>query len=124
MNGDTLDGPVLNSPSVKTEKCLTLDSIQQSNKNIFVTLRASPSVSSDKHSNESGFLRISFPSGRGANSYYCNQCAQDGSLYECLLLFASGVPRDLFSMLFECSIETGVGKTSVCSLEVPYRSAP
>ena len=49
-NEDTLDGPVLGSPAVSPEKCLQLDTIQQSNKNIFVTLRASPFVSSDRHS--------------------------------------------------------------------------
>lgn len=34
-----------------------------------------------------------------------------------------GVPREVFSMLFECSTETGAGRTSVCSLQVPYKSS-
>lgn len=123
-NQDTLDGDSSPPPTAAAKNCLTLDTIQQSNKNIFVTLKASPAVSVDKHSSESEFIRISFPSGRGANSYYCNQCSQDGTLYECLLLFASGVPKEVFSMLFECSTESGTGRTSVCSLQVPYKSSP
>ena len=124
-NQDTLDGGSPPPTAVAAAKnCLALDTIQQSKKNIFVTLKASSAVAVDKHSSESGFIRISFPSGRGANSYYCNQSSEDGTRYECLLLFASGVPREVFSMLFECSTETGAGRTSVCSLQVPYKSSP
>lgn len=116
---DTLSDDV---PTNRMKDCLTLQSIQQSNKNIFVTLKASPSVTQDQKSAEAGFMKISFSDGRGASSYYCNQCHDDKTAYDCLLLFASGVPRELFTMRFECSVSSGRQTHEICRLSVPYQS--
>jgi len=96
--------------------------IQQSNNNVFVTLQASVAVLQDNKSTESGFIKIKFPDTSVPISYYCNPCPKDPSLYECLLLFATGLPSTLFTMTFSTSdIQTSQGSKQ-CRLSVPYKS--
>ncbi len=86
------------------QNCLTLDSIQQSNKNLFVKLKGSGVVLSDRGSNDRNFIRIVFEEGKAANSYYCNRCSVESEYYQCLLLFATNVPRGSFSLRFQSTL--------------------
>lgn len=89
-----------------------MDTIQQSNKNLFVKLKASAVVLGDQRSNDKNFIRIVFEDGsKAANSYYCNRCIVESEYYECLLLFAANVPRGSFSMRFQSTLSN---KSRVC----------
>jgi hypothetical protein len=114
--GDSLD----DEPQQLPEGCLKVVSLQQSNKNIFVTFQASQTIFQDQDSSESGFLKVTFPDTQTPVSYYCNRCPQDDSLFECLLLFATGLPSQLFTMRFGCKVAAASG-AKTCQLEVPYR---
>ena len=83
--------------------------IQQSNKNVFVTLQAQPEIYLSSKSNEPGFIKINFPNISKPVSYYCNKCVRDETLFECLILFASGLPSSMFTMNFSCEVELPTG---------------
>ena len=95
--------------------------IQQSNNNVFITLQASAEVLQDRKASESNFIRIIFPDTSVPISYYCNLSSKDETLFECLLLFAAGLPASLMTFQFRCDVGTSSGAKQ-CHLSIPYKS--
>ena len=121
--GDILGGDNLStlSPSFMPKNCLQMTDIQQSNRNVFITLQASPEVYQAKDSDEPGFIDIVFPNISVPVSYYCNRCTRDKTIFECLLLFASGLPSGMFSMQVSCQVAQSSGPQE-CKLTIPYKT--
>ena len=89
---------------------------------MFVKLKASELVYQDINSNDRNFVKLDFPDQtKPASSYFCSKCPSESDSYECLLLFARGVPVSLFTMHFTSSL-TVKGQAKSCRLQVPYKS--
>jgi hypothetical protein len=104
-----------------SEECLKLIKLQSNNRNIYITLEASSSILSAANSLNKNFIKIAFAdAATTATTYYCSKDNSNVKQYNCLLLYATGVPKIAFNINVKCAI-TAQEITKTCSVVVAYQ---
>lgn len=85
-----------------------------------MTLKTRPTFTFSNPTEMQSFIKTSFASSAKKPTVYCAQRNQDLSLFDCLLIYPSGVPNNKFSVTFSFDYQGKKGNAiiSIDPLEV------
>ncbi len=69
------------------------DPVNTNSNNIFVILRTTPTFTFDSETEMQNFIQTDFPPGAAIPTVYCTQRPEELDIFECLLIYPSGVPN-------------------------------
>ena len=110
--------PVVTTPTVATTPVATGNlyqsgSVSLNSNNLFITLKTRNTFTFANSQESQRFIKSAFKSGV-TPSVYCSQRANPNlDTFDCLLIYASGVPNTVFSIDFSYSYQGSTGATTV-----------
>jgi hypothetical protein len=81
--------------------------------NVFITLQTGQTFTFVNPTEMQGFIQTSFPSGPKPTVYCAQRNSPNLNLFDCLLIYPSGVPNARFDVNFSFSYQGRTGSTRV-----------
>ena len=100
--------PVVNRSNLAQEGLVNVNT-----NNVFVTLKTNPTFTFADESERQNFIKTDFGSGRKPTVYCSQRRSPHLNLFDCLLIYPSGVPNEIFNVNFSFRKDGVSGKTTV-----------
>ena len=96
-----------------TAQALTKVDLKINTNNVFVTLKTNPTFTFDNPTEMQNFMKVEFPSGPKPTVYCSQKPNPDLNLFDCLLIYPSGVSNNVFDVKFSYNYQGKSGSTTV-----------
>ena len=121
-NGWTCDarGCRPNQPPADSSNLVLVGDVRFNFNNVFVVLKTPKPYPGLSELEKKSFMKYTFPAGAEPSSAYCNQKVNAFDTWECLIIYASGLPNRRYTVRFSYNYSGDSGFNNV--LVDPFRS--
>jgi hypothetical protein len=81
--------------------------------NVFISLQTNPTFTFNNPTDMQNFMQSSFPSGPKPTVYCAQRTSPNLNIFDCLLIYPSGVPNGIFTVNFSYNYQGKSGSTSI-----------